>query len=104
MAHSFQKLLFRVNLTEGTKGSNLVFFLDPAKPCETIGPDGLPIPGRLYKEDDPYYSAMDTETGNCAVHKFKYAEPAYCGLVRIVEESDLKGKCVSFAAIFIFRL
>lgn len=71
---------------------------DPTKKTPSIGEDGLPIPGRLYMEGDPYYTVLSLDTGVYKTHHFKYAEPAYCGIVRIVEEGGMtRGKCVWFA-------
>lgn len=78
---------------------NRYFFADPQKSLKSIDTDGLPIPGRLYMEGDPYYSFLELETNSFKVKKFEHSEPAYCGLVRILEADDLvntKGKCVCF--------
>lgn len=85
---------------------NQVFLCDPTKPQKTIGLDGLPIPGRLYMEGDPYYSVYESDTNSYKIHKYKYAEAAFCGSVRIVEQSEssdtTKGKCVRFVLSHIF--
>lgn len=90
---------FRINLCEDRNSPSQVFLKDPKSVCKTIDMDGLPFPGRLYMEGDPYYSSYELEAGVYHVHKFKYAESAFCGSVRIVEESETnnttKGKCVS---------
>lgn len=90
----------RVNLTEERSMDNPVFLSDPENPQKTIGLDGLPIPGRLYMEGDPYYSVYELGTNSYRVYKYKHAEAAFCGSVRIVEQSEsvgtTKGKCVRF--------
>ncbi|KAK6107321.1 RNA polymerase Rpb2 domain 6 family protein [Brugia pahangi] len=96
-AHGSIVKVERINLTEGRPTGSLVFLCDPKNPQKTIGFDGLPIPGRLYMEGDPYYSVYEIDTNNYKVHKYKYAEAAFCGSVRIVEEGEhignSKGKC-----------
>lgn len=95
-----------MNLTEGRSAESPVFLCDPENPQKTIGLDGLPIPGRLYMEGDPYYSVYEIDTNSYKVHKYKHAEAAFCGLVRIVEEGETvgadKGKCVRFGTNHIF--
>ncbi|VDK87186.1 unnamed protein product [Onchocerca ochengi] len=86
----------RVNLIEERSTENPVFLCDPENLQKTIGPDGLPIPGRLYMEGDPYYSVYEIDTNSYKIHKYKYAEAAFCGSVRIIEEGETgatKGKC-----------
>lgn len=87
-----------MNLAEDHRNSDRVFLSDPKASYETIDYDGLPIPGRLYMEGDPYYSVFEIETNSYEVHKYKYTEPAYCGSVRIIEEGEANnttiGKCV----------
>uniref|UniRef100_A0A915PND6 DNA-directed RNA polymerase subunit beta n=1 Tax=Setaria digitata TaxID=48799 RepID=A0A915PND6_9BILA len=96
-AHGSVIKVERVNLAEGKSVGSSVFLCDPKKPQKTIGDDGLPIPGRLYMEGDPYYSVYETETNCFKICKYKYAEAAFCGSVRIVEEdgstNSTKGKC-----------
>uniref|UniRef100_A0A183BY36 DNA-directed RNA polymerase n=1 Tax=Globodera pallida TaxID=36090 RepID=A0A183BY36_GLOPA len=55
-----------------------------------IGADGLPIEGRLYHQGDCYYGTFNLVSGQFHEHKFMYSEPAFCGLVRIVQEPDHK--------------
>lgn len=50
----------------------------------SIGEDGLPVPGRLYRKDDPYYSARDKSLNSYRIGKFHSVEAAYCGIVRLV--------------------
>ncbi|KHN78016.1 DNA-directed RNA polymerase I subunit RPA2 [Toxocara canis] len=93
-AHGTVIKVERVNLQEGRITNSDVFMADPRKRTSSIGDDGLPIPGRLYMEGDPYYTVLSVDTGTYKTHNFKYAEPAYCGLVRIVEEGGPnRGKC-----------
>ncbi|KAI6228988.1 DNA-directed RNA polymerase subunit beta [Aphelenchoides fujianensis] len=54
----------------------------------SIGDDGLPIPGRLYRQGDPYYCAKDRATEQFKVGKYKSVEAAYCGVVRLVTVED----------------
>lgn len=67
---------------------------DPKAKYSTIDEDGLPIPGRMYRENDVYFCELDLTTGEYRPHKFKYAEPAFCGIVRIVEEAGVNRKVV----------
>uniref|UniRef100_A0A1I7VF12 DNA-directed RNA polymerase subunit beta n=1 Tax=Loa loa TaxID=7209 RepID=A0A1I7VF12_LOALO len=96
-AHGSVIKVERVNLTEGRSAECPIFLCDPENPQKTIDLDGLPIPGRLYMEGDPYYSVYDIDTNSYKIHKYKYAEAAFCGSVRIVEEGENvganKGKC-----------
>uniref|UniRef100_A0A0M3JLF3 DNA-directed RNA polymerase n=1 Tax=Anisakis simplex TaxID=6269 RepID=A0A0M3JLF3_ANISI len=87
--------IFRVNLVESRGGScSSVFMADPKTKYPSIGEDGLPIPGRLYQLDDPYYTVLSLDTGTYRTQKFHSVEPAFCGLVRIVEEGAIgNGKC-----------
>lgn len=52
--------------------------------------DGLPISGRRYFEGDIYYVTYNQENGKFQNHKFHYAEPAYCGIVRLVSEDSIE--------------
>lgn len=63
---------------------------DPKKAglSQFVDADGLPIEGRMYREGDPYYCTYDLDSGTFNVHKFKYAEPAYCGCVRVLVDSS----------------
>lgn len=65
----------------------------------SIDDDGLPIQGRIYHEGDVYYSVFNTNNGTYSIHRYKYAEPAYCGLVRIVEDEASNEKTVNFVLI-----
>ena len=57
-----------------------------------ISEDGLPIPGKLYREHDPYMSFKAADTQKYVIKKFHYAEPAICGYVRVVEANEDLGK------------
>ena len=76
--------------------SSRVFSLDPEhiEYLKYMGRDGLPLQGRLYREGDPYYSFFDRPTQKYTVKKFKYVEPAICGIVRIYEASPELQKTV----------
>ncbi|GMR53854.1 hypothetical protein PMAYCL1PPCAC_24049, partial [Pristionchus mayeri] len=92
-AHGTVVKVERVNLAEKLREVTKIFMKDPkAEGLDSIGDDGLPIPGRRYFMDDPYYSVYSTDSGDFKVHKFHYAEPAYCGLVRIVQEQEFNSK------------
>uniref|UniRef100_A0A915C6V3 DNA-directed RNA polymerase subunit beta n=3 Tax=Parascaris TaxID=6254 RepID=A0A915C6V3_PARUN len=93
-AHGTVIKVERVNLQEGRSTNSDVFMKDPTKKTPSVDEDGLPIPGRLYMEGDPYYTVLSLDTGVYKTHNFKYAEPAYCGIVRIIEEGGMaRGKC-----------
>lgn len=96
----------RLNLAVDAATANLVFLSDPSHQYDSIGEDGLPIPGRLYNENDPYCSVFDLDNGNYRIYKYKASEAAFCGLVRIVYESAYVGKRVSiiFNCFFALRL
>ncbi|KAK5977445.1 hypothetical protein GCK32_022464, partial [Trichostrongylus colubriformis] len=64
--------------------------MDPKEPYDTVGCDGLPIPGRRYFEGDVYYVTYNQDTGLHQKHKFHYAEPAYCGIVRLVHQDGVE--------------
>ncbi|VDN03092.1 unnamed protein product [Thelazia callipaeda] len=87
-AHGSVIKVERVNLAGERCEKKQVFLCDPKTTQKSIGSDGLPIPGRLYMDGDPYYSTYDTETGVYKIHFYKYAESAFCGSVRIVEETE----------------
>ncbi|UMM10247.1 hypothetical protein L5515_000112 [Caenorhabditis briggsae] len=76
-----------------------IFHKNPREEIKTVGPDGLPIPGRRYFMDEVYYVTFNMETGDFRTHKFHYAEPAYCGMVRIVENSEAPGGGAQHALI-----
>ncbi|VDM26767.1 unnamed protein product [Toxocara canis] len=57
-AHGTVIKVERVNLQEGRITNSDVFMADPRKRTSSIGDDGLPIPGRLYMEGDPYYTVF----------------------------------------------
>lgn len=59
-----------------------------------IDNDGLPLPGKMYHEGDPYISYLTPDTNGYMVKKFHYSEPAICGSVRIVETQEDIGKTV----------
>lgn len=75
---------------------------EPSNKPESIDDDGLPIQGRIYHEGDVYYSVFNISNGTYSIHRYKYAEPAYCGLVRIVEDEMAKEKTVNFLFLFQF--
>ncbi|CAL2030071.1 unnamed protein product [Caenorhabditis brenneri] len=86
-AHGTVIKVERINLvTEREKKT--IFYKNPREEIKTVGSDGLPIPGRRYFLDEVYYVTYNVETGDFKTHKFHYAEPAYCGLVRIVEQGE----------------
>uniref|UniRef100_A0A1I7ZCR6 DNA-directed RNA polymerase subunit beta n=1 Tax=Steinernema glaseri TaxID=37863 RepID=A0A1I7ZCR6_9BILA len=88
-AHGTVIKVERINLIEERGAPNNVIFLaDPKAECKTIDKHGLPIQGRMYQEGDVYYSVYDMDTGNFRVHKYKYVEPGYCGIVRVVDENE----------------
>lgn len=72
------------------KTCDKVFFSDPKNRSPTIGEDGLPIPGRVYCKDEPYYSVFDRATGTFKITKFKYAENAWCSFVRIISDDNFE--------------
>lgn len=76
------------------------FLAEASNKSESIDYDGLPIQGRIYHEGDIYYSVFNMNNGTYTTHRYKYAEPAYCGLVRIVEDEASKNKTVKFLVIF----
>ena len=82
----------RINLVTNTE-RKILFRMDPKDPVNTVGVDGLPIPGRRYFEDDVYYVTYNQETGKFQKHKFHYAEPAYCGIIRLVNEDGAEDGC-----------
>ncbi|CAJ0577780.1 unnamed protein product, partial [Mesorhabditis spiculigera] len=88
-AHGTVVKVEEVDLTE-KNGQELIFFMEnPAGTLhKTIDPDGLPIQGRRYQEGEPYMTTFNLETGQQRVHKFHYAEPAYCGFVRLVTSDE----------------
>jgi DNA-directed RNA polymerase I subunit RPA2 len=78
-----------------TKENANRFLRDPEdllRLSESVGPDGLPYQGRLYHKDDFYYCFRDEATGGYLPRRFKNAESAICGLVRIVESVPGVGK------------
>lgn len=73
----------------GKSECNFYFSKDPNDTdVKSIGLDGLPIPGRLYRQNDVYYSKKDKHEERYTLGKFKYAEAAYCGIVRAVHNED----------------
>ncbi|XGW22868.1 hypothetical protein V3C99_005246 [Haemonchus contortus] len=84
-AHGTVIKVERINLVTTTEKKTL-FRMDPKNPYNTVGCDGLPIPGRRYFEGDVYYVTYNQDTGLHQSHKFHYAEPAYCGIVRLVHQ------------------
>uniref|UniRef100_A0A183BY38 DNA-directed RNA polymerase n=1 Tax=Globodera pallida TaxID=36090 RepID=A0A183BY38_GLOPA len=72
------------------KNVEVVFLGKPNERGYGIGADGLPIEGRLYHQGDCYYGTFNLVSGQFHEHKFMYSEPAFCGLVRIVQEPDHK--------------
>ncbi|CAI4223171.1 unnamed protein product [Auanema sp. JU1783] len=83
-AHGTVIKVERIDLVKD-RDKKTLFRKDPSSDCETIGVDGLPIQGRRYFLDEVYYSTYNQETGQHRSYKFHYAEPAYCGMVRLVE-------------------
>lgn len=61
------------------------FCKDPESDVTSINLDGLPIPGRLYRQGDPYYSTRDKNELRYKLGKYKSVESAYCGIVRLLE-------------------
>ncbi|KAL3123172.1 hypothetical protein niasHT_010342 [Heterodera trifolii] len=77
-----------------SKNAEMVFLGKPNERNYGVGADGLPIEGRLYQQGDCYYGTFNLVSGQFNEHKFTNSEPAYCGLVRIVQEADHKNKNV----------
>ncbi|VDP02044.1 unnamed protein product [Heligmosomoides polygyrus] len=88
-AHGTVIKVERINLVTNNEKKTL-FRMDPKQPYKTVGCDGLPIPGRRYFEDDVYYVTYNQDTGQHQAHKFHYAEPAYCGIVRLVHQDGVE--------------
>uniref|UniRef100_A0A8R1DTA8 DNA-directed RNA polymerase subunit beta n=1 Tax=Caenorhabditis japonica TaxID=281687 RepID=A0A8R1DTA8_CAEJA len=86
-AHGTVIKVERINLVTDTERKT-IFHKSPSEEINTVGSDGLPIPGRRYFMDEVYYVTFNMETGAFKTHKFHYAEPAYCGFVRIVQQGD----------------
>ncbi|CAJ0944309.1 unnamed protein product, partial [Mesorhabditis belari] len=88
-AHGTVIKVEKVDLTKAL-GQEVIFYMHDEKKDLTkyIGADGLPIQGRRYFEDDPYMMTFNTAIGKPKIHKFHYAEPAYCGIVRLVENEE----------------
>jgi DNA-directed RNA polymerase I subunit RPA2 len=92
-------LLFRLNLVTsqlfGNNEYDSFFCKDPESDVTSIGLDGLPIPGRLYRQGDVYYSSRNKNEPRYKLGKYKSVEPAYCGIVRLLEVPN-EGRVVSF--------
>lgn len=86
-AHGTVIKVERINLVTDRERKT-IFHKNPREEIKTVGPDGLPIPGRRYFMDEVYYVTFNMETGDFRTHKFHYAEPAYCGFVRIVQQGE----------------
>ncbi|KAK6731419.1 hypothetical protein RB195_007719 [Necator americanus] len=84
-AHGTVIKVERINLVSMSEKKTM-FRMDPKHPYETVGCDGLPIPGRRYMLGDVYYVTYNQDTGLHEAHKFHYVEPAYCGIVRLVHQ------------------
>ncbi|KAI6225647.1 DNA-directed RNA polymerase [Aphelenchoides besseyi] len=70
----------------GRKEYTSYFCKDPSNELlRSVTDDGLPIPGRLYRQDDVYYCAKDKFLNQYKVGKYKSVEAAYCGIVRLVQ-------------------
>ncbi|KJH48262.1 DNA-directed RNA polymerase, beta subunit [Dictyocaulus viviparus] len=82
-AHGTVIKVERLNLVTNNEKKTL-FRMDPSNPYKTVTCDGLPIPGRRYFEGEVYYVTYNQETGMHQAHRFHHAEPAYCGIVRLV--------------------
>ncbi|TKR92764.1 hypothetical protein L596_007349 [Steinernema carpocapsae] len=88
-AHGTVIKVERINLTEDRGPRlNVIFLKDPKMECNSVDKQGLPIPGRMYREGDVCYCAYDLDTGIFKLGKFKSVEPAYCGLVRVVDQDE----------------
>uniref|UniRef100_A0A914WPW3 DNA-directed RNA polymerase n=1 Tax=Plectus sambesii TaxID=2011161 RepID=A0A914WPW3_9BILA len=87
-AHGTVVKVERMNLTE-KRDKHEIMMADPKKATlnQFMDADGLPIEGRMYREGDPYCCTYDLDSGTFHVHKFKSAEPAYCGGVRVLVDS-----------------
>jgi hypothetical protein len=70
------------------------FCKDPSGAVTSISEDGLPIPGRLYRQGDVYYSAREKNEPRFKLGKYKSVEAAYCGIVRLIEIEN-EGRVVS---------
>ncbi|WKX89302.1 hypothetical protein Q1695_008726 [Nippostrongylus brasiliensis] len=88
-AHGTVIKVERINLVTINEKKTL-FRMDPKQPTDTVGVDGLPIPGRRYFEGDIYYVTYNQDTGLHQAHRFHYAEPAYCGIVRLVHQDSVE--------------
>ncbi|VDM58705.1 unnamed protein product [Angiostrongylus costaricensis] len=87
-AHGTVIKVERINLVTNNEKKTL-FRMDPTHPYKTVSCDGLPIPGRRYFED-VYYVTYNQDTGLHQAHKFHHAEPAYCGIVRLVHQDGVE--------------
>jgi DNA-directed RNA polymerase I subunit RPA2 len=96
-AHGMVIKVERLDLAEkagfGTAQYNSFFSKDPASQHTSITEDGLPIPGRLYRKDDVYYSARMKNEPTYKLGKYKSVEAAYCGIVRLLDVPN-EGKVV----------
>lgn len=84
----------------GNSEYNSFFCKDPESNVKSVGRDGLPIPGRLYRKDDIYYSARSKTEAHFKLGKYKSVEAAYCGIVRLVQVEN-EG-CVVSTIVIIF--
>ncbi|MCP9260235.1 DNA-directed RNA polymerase subunit beta [Dirofilaria immitis] len=84
-AHGSVIKVERVNLAEERSTENSIFLCDPENLQKTIDRDGLPIPGRLYMEGDPYYSVYEIDKNSYKIHKYKYTEAAFCGSHALIQ-------------------
>ncbi|CAB3408318.1 unnamed protein product [Caenorhabditis bovis] len=85
-AHGTVIKVERINLVT-ERERKTIFHKNPRESISTVGEDGLPIQGRRYFLDEVYYVTFNMETGEYKKHKFHYAEPAYCGIVRLVQDN-----------------
>uniref|UniRef100_A0AC35TFL9 DNA-directed RNA polymerase subunit beta n=1 Tax=Rhabditophanes sp. KR3021 TaxID=114890 RepID=A0AC35TFL9_9BILA len=69
------------------------FEKDPNDTCNTINSDGLPVIGRIYAADEPYYSYFDGDSGGYVVKKTHNPEPYCCLSVRLVQDKEHVGAC-----------
>ncbi|KAL1139343.1 hypothetical protein AAG570_006327, partial [Ranatra chinensis] len=67
------------------KSSNSYFGLDPTKPhlSQTLGEDGLPFPGIILREKDPYYCYYDGDRGLYVTGEYHNKEDAIVHNVRL---------------------
>lgn len=61
--------------------------------------DGLPVVGRLLKQDDPVCAYIDLVAGETKLHKYKSSEPAYIADVKVLGDNSAGEKQITRVAI-----